>query len=248
VTVPVVSDHRAATAPGRLSKALLGLFMKRATVAAIEDVADGFRLVTLEGAALKGASWAPGHKVQVAVGSAFFARTYTPMDWDVAVGSTRILGHAHGGGPGSAWLRGLRVGDECELFGPRSSLDTGGATLPLAAFGDETSIGLAYALASTNRLDPMRCCFEVNDIRSASQVLARLGLERATLVAKRGDDGHLLDVEAVLGPIIAAGGSFVLTGKASTIQRLRQNLSWEGVSTARILTKAYWAPGKRGLD
>jgi hypothetical protein len=46
-----------------------------------------------------------------------------------------------------------------------------------------------------------------NDIRSASQVLARLGLERATLVAKRGDDGHLSDVEAVLGPIIAAGGS-----------------------------------------
>jgi NADPH-dependent ferric siderophore reductase len=248
VTVQVVSDHRAAKAPGRLSKALLGLFMKRAAIAAVEDVADGFRLVTLRGAALEGVSWVPGRKVQVAMGSAFVARTYTPLDWDAAAGSTRILGYAHGGGPGSAWLRGLRGADGCELFGPRSSLDTGGATLPLAAFGDETSIGLAYALASTNRLDPMRCCFEVNDIRSASQVLARLGLEQATLVGKRGDDAHLSDLEAALGPTVAAGGSFVLTGKASTIQLLRQNLRWEGVSTGRILTKAYWAPGKRGLD
>jgi len=185
MTVPVGSDHSAAKAPGRISNALLGLFMKRATVAAIEDVSDRFRLVTLQGAALKGASWAPGHKIHVAMGSGFVARTYTPMDWDAAAGSTRMLGYAHGGGPGSTWLCGLRVGDECDVFGPRSSLDSGRATSPLTVFGDETSIGLAYALASTNRLYAMSCCFEVNDIISASQVLSRLGLEGATLVAKR---------------------------------------------------------------
>ena len=246
--MPVVSDHSAARAPGRLSKALLGLFMKRATVTAIEDVAKGFRLVTLKAAALEGASWVPGSKIQVAMGSAFVARTYTPMSLDAAAGSTRILGYAQGGGPGSAWLRGLRAGEDCDIFGPRSSLDPDSARSPLAVFGDETSIGLAHALASTNRLDPMNCCFEVSDVRSVHRILAFLGLEGATLVAKREEDAHLSDMEAALGPPIAAGGSLVLTGKASTIQRLRQNLRWEGVSTARILAKAYWSPGKRGFD
>lgn len=242
------SGQSAAKAPGRLSKALLRLFMKRATVAAIEDVADGFRLVTLEGTALEGTGWAPGHKIQVAVGSAFVARTYTPMAWDAAAGSTRILGHVHGGSPGSAWLRGLRVGDECDIFGPRGSLDPGSATSRLVVFGDETSIGLAYALASTSRLDRMNCCFEVSDTISARQVLAHLDLAAAMLVAKCEGDAHLPEMEAALEPSLAADASFVLTGKAGTIQRLRRKLRSEGVPTARILTKAFWAPEKRGFD
>jgi NADPH-dependent ferric siderophore reductase len=44
------------------------------------------------------------------------------------------------------------------------------------------------------------------------------------------------------------GASFVLTGQASAIQRLRQHLRAQGVPASRILTKAYWAHGKRGLD
>lgn len=246
MTVTARAEPRTTKTPGRFSKALLGLFMKRATVAAVEDVADRFRLVTLEGAALRGVTWTPGQKIQVAMGSAFANRTYTPIRWDAAAGSTRILGYAHGEGPGSAWLRALRVGDECDVFGPRTSLDSSRTTAPLAVFGDETSIGLACALTS---IDPLvRCCFEVGDAGSSGQVLARLGLAGATLVTRRDDDAHLGEMEAALGTAMASGASFVLTGKAGTIQRLRQTLLWEGVTPARILTKAYWAPGKQGLD
>lgn len=39
------------------------------------------------------------------MGSAFVARTYTPIDWDPVAGRTRIRGYAHGDGPGSAWVR-----------------------------------------------------------------------------------------------------------------------------------------------
>jgi NADPH-dependent ferric siderophore reductase len=247
VTVPLRSDS-GAKAPGWLSKALLSLFMKRATVAAIEDVADRFRLVTLEGAALEGIAWTPGQKVQIAMDSAFVARTYTPVDWDAVAGRTCILGYAHSDGPGSVWLRGLRVGDECDVFGPRGSLDPGRMIPPLAVFGDETSIGLAYALTSMGRLDPVSCCFEVRDVGSSGQVLARFSLAGATLVGKRDDDAHVGDMEAALCAPIDARASFVLTGKASTVQRLRQNLRREDVPAARILTKAYWAPGKQGLD
>ena len=235
-------------APGRFSKALIGLFMKRARIAAVEDVADRFRLVTFEGDALQGIAWAPGHKVQIAMGSAFATRTYTPVDWDVTQGRTRILGYAHGDGPGSAWLSGLCIGDECDIFGPRRSLDIGPAASPLTAFGDETSIGLVHALASINRLEAARACFEVSDVASSRQVLARLGLEGARLISRRSEDAHVEDLQAALGAPAAAGASFILTGKASTIQRLRQTLKLLDVPAGRILTKAYWATGKSGLD
>ena len=235
-------------APGRFSKALMGLFMKRARIAAVEDVADRFRLVSFEGDALQGIAWAPGQKVQIAMGSAFATRTYTPVDWDVTQGRTRILGYAHGDGPGSAWLSGLSIGDECDIFGPRRSLDIGPAASSFTAFGDETSIGLVHALTSTNRLETGRSCFEVNDVATSMRVLARLGLEGATLVSKRDDDSHIDDMETALGAPATAGASFILTGKASTIQRLRQKLKQLDVPAGRILTKAYWATGKSGLD
>lgn len=59
---------------------ITSLFLKRATVAAVEDVVPCFRLVTLEGLALRDVVWTPGHKLQIGMGSTFVARTYTPID------------------------------------------------------------------------------------------------------------------------------------------------------------------------
>jgi NADPH-dependent ferric siderophore reductase len=249
VTLARVSpDQPTAKTPGRLSKVLLRLLMKRATVIATRQLADRFRLITLEGAALKGIAWVPGQKIQVAMGSAFVARTYTPIDWDAAAGRTRIVGYAHGDGPGSAWVRRVEPGAEGDLFGPRASLDTRRLTGALAVFGDETSIGLACALASHDRARSLTCFFEVGDEESARQVVAQLGLDAVTLVARRADDAHLAEMEAALSALVAAGASFVLTGKAGTVQRLRRSLTQQAVLATRIATKAYWAPGKTGLD
>lgn len=235
-------------APGRLSQALTRLLMKRATVVAVEPLADRFGLVTLEGPALAGVGWTPGQKIQIAMGSAFTARTYTPMDWDSAKGRTRILGYAHGAGPGSAWLRALQPGAECDIFGPRASLEVGGIAGPLAVFGDETSMGLAHALAARDRARPISCVFEVDDVDNAKRVMARLGLPDAASFARTGDDAHLEAMASTFAPLVAAGASFVLTGRAGAVQRLRQGLKLHGVPPGRIASKAYWAPGKVGLD
>ncbi|RKD35950.1 siderophore-interacting protein [Rhizobium sp. WW_1] len=242
------ANDSARRAPGRLTKTLLGLFMKHATVAAIDDTNDRFRLVTLEGPALQGVEWKPGQKVQIAMGSAFSSRTYTSMSWDAIAGRTRILGFLHGDGPGSVWLRGLKTGDECDLFGPRSSLGGMRTPAPLAVIGDETSLGLAHALISMNWNEALTCCFEVTDVAGVHQVLTPLGLQEAALIAKRDNDAHLDKMEATLGAPATAGASFILTGKAGTIQRLRQYLIRQAVPPARILTRAHWAPGKQGLD
>ena len=234
--------------PGRLSRAVTRLWMKPATVVANERLADRFHLITLEGDALKTVTWRPGQKVQIAMGSAFVTRTYTPIEWNASAGRMCILGYAHGDGPGSNWVRTAAPGEVCDVFGPRASLDIGGLSGALVILGDETSIGLAYAATFQDPTRHVTACFEVADDVGARQVMASLDLERVTLITPRLDGGHVAELEASLSDAVAVGSTFVLTGKAATIQVLRQGLRRRSVPTTRLVAKAYWAPGKTGLD
>jgi NADPH-dependent ferric siderophore reductase len=241
-------EHPTAETPGRLSKALQRLLMKRATVVAAEAMADRFHLITLEGADLKDIAWKPGQKVQVAMGGAFVTRTYTPIAWNAAEGRACILGYAHGPGPGSAWLQSVKPGDGCQFFGPRSSLNVGPTAGPLLLFGDETSFGLAYALAQQDSRRSITCHFEVDDLTSANDVIAQLEIPDVTLHIRKGSEDHLGALDAVIDRSTRTGGTFVITGRARAVQHLRQNMRRQMVPASRVHTKAYWAAGKKGLD
>ncbi|GLU30442.1 siderophore-interacting protein [Trinickia caryophylli] len=234
--------------PGRLAKALLRMFMKHAYVVATEPLSERFRLLTLESAAFEGVAWVPGQKVQIAMGSAFVARTFTPIDWDAAAGRTRLLGYVHGGGPGSEWVSSVAAGDECDVFGPRASLAFPGNAEPIVVFGDETSFGLACSLLRAQPTRAPHCLFEVDDIEAARRVATRLGLRDAKLVRRTDDEAHLAELETALPSLAGAHAHFVLTGKAQSIQRLRRTLKGLGVASSHLSAKAYWAPGKTGLD
>jgi hypothetical protein len=41
---------------------------------------------------------------------------------------------------------------------------------------------------------------------------------------------------------------YVLSGQASTIQRLQRGLKAAGAKPSQMLVKAYWAPGKIAMD
>jgi NADPH-dependent ferric siderophore reductase len=243
-----VTERRRAREPGRLGRAVTRLWMKPATVIANEQLADRFHLITLQGVALEGVTWRPGQKVQIAMGSAFVTRTYTPIEWNPSAGRVCILGYAHGDGPGSSWVRKVAPGDECDIFGPRASLDIGCLPGPLVIVGDETSIGLIYAATHQDPTRGVTSCIEVDGSETAQQVIASLDLQGVSLIARQPDNAHLAALEASLSAAVAAGASFVLTGKATTIQRLRQGLKQRSVPATRLVTKAYWAPGKTGLD
>ncbi|HEX7817133.1 siderophore-interacting protein [Dyella sp.] len=232
---------------GRLSRALIRMLMKQASIVAVDDIAADFRLLTLTSPQFMGLSWAPGQKIQVAMGSAFAARTFTPIEWNAVTGQTRILGYVHGEGPGGAWIRDASPGDTCDVFGPRASLDAGRAS-KLVVLGDETSIGLAYALTHRTPGAAVPCLFEVNHAGRSGEVLARLGMTKGKLFERKHDDTHLLDIEQCLPSLATGEATFVLTGKAATIQRLRRALKTLGVPSSRLLAKPYWAPGKTGLD
>jgi NADPH-dependent ferric siderophore reductase len=230
---------------GKLLRRLLG---KHATITAIDSIGAQFRLVTLEGPDLRGVAWTPGQKLQVAMGSSFAARTFTPIEWDAEAGRTRILGYAHGEGPGSKWLLDARIGDECDFFGPGASLDVRRASGPFVTCGDETSIGMAYALSHYAPGHSQQCLLEVNSLAAAREVLSRISYHGAELFERAENDAHLEKVEHRLPALVTADSTFILTGKASTIQRLRRTLKALGVSSSRLLAKPYWAPGRSGLD
>jgi ferric-chelate reductase (NADPH) len=234
--------------PGLVTRTLLRWLMRPARVAAVETLSPHFRLAELEGEALRNVAWTAGQKVQVSMGSSLSARTYTPMSWDAGSGRTRMLTFSHGDGPGSRWASGLREGDTCQFFGPRRSLDLSGLAAPVVLFGDETSFGLAAALRDSPRGDGAIHVFEASDVAESRLVLEAIGLGQATLIERIADDAHLAAAEAEVLRLAASGAHFVLTGKASSIQRVSRALKAVGVVSSRVRTKAYWAKGKTGLD
>ena len=258
-------DHRsnaaapgevAPTRPGRVSAFVRSLLMTQAKVIAVERIDTSFCVVALHSPAFCKHAWVPGQKVQIAMGPALATRTYTPIDWDGNAGLTRILGYAHGEGPGSAWLARVQAGDRCDVFGPRASLDLRQASGRAVLLGDETSLGLAHALFMQGQAGPrdqprtaMQVLLEVRDVagaRAAADHLALPGIELFETAAIGAPIEHPID--ARLQALAAEGATFILTGNAAAIQRQRRNLRAQGVPSSRLLAKAYWAQGKTGLD
>ncbi|MBO4227293.1 SIP domain-containing protein [Bradyrhizobium neotropicale] len=227
---------------------LLRWLMRPARVAAVETLSPHLRLVELEGDALRKVAWTAGQKIQISMGSGLSARTYTPISWDADSGRTRMLTFAHGDGPGSRWASGLREGDTCQFFGPRRSLDLSGLESPVVLFGDETSFGLAVALRDSPQAGGATHVFEASDVAESRAALEAIGLGQAMLIERTADDAHLAAAEAEMLRLAARGAHFVLTGKASSIQRIGRALKAVGIVSSRVKTKAYWAQGKTGLD
>lgn len=244
----MVTPTPAPVQPGRLTKALIRMFMKHASVVDVVPIGGGFYWITLESPQFKGAAWTPGQKIQVAVGSGFTSRTYTPVEWDEAAGRTRILAYAHGAGPGSDWARAVKPGDECDIFGPRASLDLSRLSGPVLLFGDETSFGLGLAMSRQLYAGGIEFAFEVDSVETSERALGELDLAGSRRIAKHGDDSHLAEIEGRLPALAQSNATFVLTGKSTSVQRLRHALKRLDVPTSRLMTKAYWAPGKAGLD
>ncbi len=232
---------------GRLVQVMGQLFARPARIVESRTVGGDFVVLTLESPQFTGLDWTPGQKVQIAVGPALTYRTYTPTEWDSRNGRTRLLAYVHGDGPGSDWSRRAKVGDGCNVYGPRASLDLGSLKGPAFLFGDETSFAVAIAMAGRSAAGASTCLFEVNANDASRQVLADFGLEHAELLTRTQDDA-LEHIGARLADADKADATFVLTGKATSIQRIRAMLKQHGVPGGRVMTKAYWAPGKKGLD
>lgn len=229
---------------GLLEATIQKLFTRSASVLDIVAIGRAFRLITLGGAALRQVDWTPGDKIQLQLGG-WVQRTYTPIDWDSINGRARILVHLQADGPGTQWARTAKKGDACVLFGPRKSIAVAPSGTPAIVFGDETSLGLAAALAAHG---PVQVLLDVANRQETAPVLAQLGLAQAQMCDRT--EGANPALEAHLSALLMqdAGAEIVLTGRASSIQHLTRFLRQTGAGSGRRHSKAYWAAGKTGLD
>ena len=190
----------------------------------------------------------PATKVQISMGSGFMNRTFTPLSWNSQNGTTEILAYVHGDAPACVWTRGLRERQSVKFFGPRRSLDLSHLRGRVVLFGDETCFGLALALRDTPEGQRARYIFEVSAVAESRSVLQAVGIENVELIERSSGDAHLAEVERELQHQSADGAQFVFAGKAACIQRVSRTVKSFGVVSSQIKAKAYWAPGKRGLD
>lgn len=235
--------------PGMFEAAVQKLFARSVNVLEAVDIGSTFRLITLGGDALRDVAWTPGDKIQMQLGG-WVQRTYTPIDWDAIHGRTRILVHLAADGPGTQWARRVRPGDVGVVFGPRTSIQVAPASAPTILFGDETSIGLAAALVHHGLAPAVHVLLEVAAPADTLEVLAHLRVDGVHLCTRRAGDAHVAELEANLSALLMldAASDIVLTGKASTLQRMTRFLKQTGIGAGKRHTKAYWAAGKTGLD
>ncbi len=235
---------------GMLLSAFGKLVLRDARVTAVRELGDRVREIVLEGSALRDLEWVPGDKIQVLLPSRD-VRTYTPTSWDPSRGVTELIVFAHGDSPGARWSQRIAVGDSCRFVGPQRSLRRR-AGQPAVLFGDETSFGLAAALARSTPDAKLACVFEVGSTASARHVIEAIGIEQRgpiTVVERKDRDAHLAEVSSEIGRLTRehADAQLLLSGRAQSIQALQPQLRARGVH-ARSSNKPYWSVGKVGLD
>jgi ferric-chelate reductase (NADPH) len=213
---------------------------------AVEDLTPRVRLATFAADGLEAGSWRAGDKVQVRM-AGLTTRTYTPVVVDAVPEGFGIVGFVHGDGPGARWVRGLAVGDEAAVFGPRRSIDCSGLSGPAVLFGDETAVGLAAAAARVAGV-VLWCAFEATDAADVRVPAERLGLTVDHLVERTADGGHRAALAGAVAEHIGADTTLVASGDAATVAAVRRHLKEHDLRPAATLAKAYWAEGRRGLD
>lgn len=232
----------------RSLKSVFSIFLTQTKISKIERLTNGFVLIEMTGRKLKESKWIPGGKVQVDVGN-FTYRTFTPISVDKVEGKLSFICYQQNHGPASHWINALKVGDPCEVFGPRDSLDFSTLEGDAILFGDETSFGISKVLL--NKVEKKSHLFlELTSAEVGKEALDRLGVTGQRIIERSLDGSHLqqLSQEIVDRLSQIPDAKIFLTGRASSIQQVRTYLKNSGIPTNKLKVRAYWADGKVGLD
>ncbi|MDF3821321.1 FAD-binding oxidoreductase [Leptospira sp. 96542] len=232
----------------RTLKSALGFFLTTTQITKIEKISEHFVLIEMTGTKLKESNWLPGGKIQVDVGDLTY-RTYTPIDVNKNEGKLSMICYKRSDGKASIWINALKVGDPCEVFGPRESFDFSGIEGDAVLFGDETSFGIAKVLQ--NKVgNQSHLFFELTSAETGKNTLEQLGISWQNITQRSPNDVHLQKMaESILDSISKfPEANIFLTGRAKSIQQIRTYLKNSNVPTNKFKVRAYWAEGKIGLD
>lgn len=246
-----------------MKRRLFDRLLLPARVHAVEQRAPRLRHVTLTGPALAGLSWLPGQHVRLQVGAAPGAvdwlmgalRTYSVWDYEGETLEVIVYDHGESDGPGAAWARTARPGDEVLLLKPEGGFITAPAGYHLFA-GEETAQAAYGAMLRALPADAR--VFGRLEVDSPDERLdlgqdgAPYGKWDLDWSYRRGRSAASAQtlVDAVRGlDLPAEPGMAYLAGEARTIQRIRRHLVEDRHWPRRnVRTKPFWTPGRKGLD
>lgn len=232
------------TMPALLADPMTRWMGRPATVTEAVRLSPGLARVRFSGQALRDRAWRPGCEIEFRVTERDF-RHYTPSAFDAEEGWVEVLFQLHDLGPGGLWADRLAVGDEVLVLGPAARTWLRPGTSHLFA-GDATTLGLFEALDTALGQDAeVTGAVEVPepDVAAARELLPRLDVLQAEERPGRA-------LARWLGErVTTRPGTACLAGHAQTIQELRALLCAPEVGMRRrdVVTKPYWATGKRGL-
>lgn len=223
--------------PSMLDEVFFEIFTQPAVVIGLQRMAASFFVVTIAAEIFKTASLAPRHKLQIAFG-VLSSQAYTPLSWDSADGTLRLLGNTHGDTPAAQWLKNINIGDTCNILGPSILIDLPSLRYPTLFFGDESSFALAHSLLKTeSSLRNVSFLFEVTSISESRQVLRSLNITAPILIQRCDGQVHLSRIEAEAIAIVDAfqRPQFIFSGNTPSIGRLRQSLKLRDVPSRRMV-------------
>ena len=106
------------------------------------------------------------------------------------------------------------------------------------------------AMKWAKNVAPGDAVLEATHASEVEAALAALGLTGATVIERQAADAHH---EAMIDAMVRTtashpGSNVVLSGRGVATQAVRRGLKERGIDLSRSRAKAYWAPGKTGLD
>ncbi|MGW3101046.1 siderophore-interacting protein [Streptomyces sp. NPDC001100] len=228
--------------PTALLNPVLDLLTLRATVTSAEPITARMRRLRVEGDTLAGLDVRPGQQVRVLVGG-LTLRTYSVWRYDPS-GAVElcVLDHSEGG-PGARWGKSVGVGEQVRLRKPEGTFTLRSDAAHHVFVGEETaSVAFGAMLAALPEGTRVSGAVETE---SDADRLPLTHSDHLNWLTRGGTS--LRNAVRDLAP--EPGGIAYVAGEARTVQAVRQVLVGElGWDRRSVLTKPFWAPGKRGLE
>jgi NADPH-dependent ferric siderophore reductase len=250
------------TMPTPPTQRVLDRFFLHGTVDAVEDITPRMRRIRIIGESLRGLTWVPGQHIRLRVGNLSgpqtwirgfrdALRTYSIWDYDdYGRLDVCILDHAEPG-PGARWSRKAHIGQRVALTPPEGRLRIQDAAPYHLFVGDETA-----SVAFGAMLRALPASAHVYTVLEAGTPADRLPLARPRNItwiyrdnAPTTDSGVLLLHALRSLQLPTVPGMAYIAWEARSCQVARRHFNHERNWPRKAVTvKAFWAPGRRGLD
>lgn len=174
-------------------------------------------------------------------------RNYTVAYHNKENGVFDIIFHIHGNGVGSKFIESLKVSDELFISPPRGKKLYEQNEQQQFFFGDETSLGVAFAILPLLKKNNHQFQFYFELDEENKSVPELLELENYTVFTKNNSfrNEKWLNTLPLFQTQEWNKSNFALVGNAKSVQTFRKVL--KDKKQGNIYSQGYWLEGKKGL-